>query len=200
VDRLSSQLLALLATADGRDMTFGEILATFRGRGHAMAVVFLSFPLCLPMGIPVLTSSIGLMLAFVGLCMALDRELWIPRRLRAKEISHERLVNTVERLRRATDRMERWFHPRLFVLASHGTVLRLHGVVILVAGLIETLPLPFPFHNMVAAVPVLLLGLSLLERDGMLVIVSYLSAIPAVLYYGGLLFLGREGLKFLAMW
>jgi len=200
LDRLSSQLLVLLAAANGRDMTFGEILASFRGRGHAIAVVFLSFPLCLPMGIPVLTSSIGLTLAFVGLFMALDRELWIPRRLREKKVPYERLVNTIERLRRVTDRMDRWFHPRLFLLAAQGHVVRLHGAVILLVGLIETLPLPFPFHNMVAAVPALLLGLSLLEEDGVLVIVSYLSAIPAVFYYGGLLFLGNEGLKFLSIW
>ena len=95
--------------------------------------------------------------------------------------------------------MERWFHPRLFILGSNGPIVRLHGSVILLVGLIETLPLPFPFHNMVAAVPALLLGLSLLERDGILVVVSYLSAIPALIYYGGLLFLGREGLKFLTL-
>jgi hypothetical protein len=95
--------------------------------------------------------------------------------------------------------MERWFHPRLFILASHGPVVRLHGVFILLVGLLETLPLPFPFHNMVAAVPALFLGLSLLERDGVLVLVSYLSTIPAVIYYGGLVFLGHEGLQFLTI-
>ena len=195
--RLSHQMHALVEKMDGKDASLGEILGSFSRRSHAVLMVFLSFPLCLPVGIPVLTTALGLTLVFVGLFLALGREPWLPQRLRAKTISHERLTNIVDRLLRITKRIERWLHPRLLILATNGPVIRLHGVFAMVMALMAAIPISLPLNNMVAAVPVFLLGLSLLERDGILVIVSYVAAIPCVLYYAALAFLGLEGFEHL---
>jgi hypothetical protein len=72
-------------------------------------------------------------------------------------------------------------------------MMRIHGCFIMLLGLVAAIPLPLPFNNPVAAFPVLLLGISLLEEDGLLVIVSYLAAIPFLLYYAALVFLGYAG-------
>jgi hypothetical protein len=58
-------------------------------------------------------------------------------------------------------------------------------------GCVAAIPLPLPFNNMVAAFPILLLGLALLAKDGVLVIVSYLAAIPCFIYYGALAYYGH---------
>ena len=188
-------MLAILEKADGNGIALGTIIATLSRRSHAVLIVFLSFPLCLPVGIPVLSTTLGLTLGLVGFLLAIGREIWIPKSIAAKVIPHKRLSYIIERLLRASERMERWFHPRMLFFATNGKMIRIHGLFVMLMGLTAAIPLPLPFNNLVAALPILLLGLSLLERDGVLVIVSYLASIPCFLYYGALLYLGHAGFQ-----
>ncbi len=75
--------------------------------------------------------------------------------------------------------------------------MRFHGLFVVAMGLLAAIPLPLPFNDLVAAFPLLLLGFSLLERDGLMVIVSYLAAIPCLVYYGTLACLGQAGFSYL---
>jgi hypothetical protein len=91
--------------------------------------------------------------------------------------------------------MDRWFHPRMSLFATHKAMIRIHGIFVMLFGLVAAIPLPLPFNNLVAAFPILLLGLSLLEKDGLLAVVSYVAAIPFFLYYGALVYLGNAGFQ-----
>jgi hypothetical protein len=186
---------AILEKADGNGIAMGTILATLSRCSHAVLIVFLSFPLCLPVGIPVLSTTLGLTLGLVGFLLAVGRKLWIPKSIASKVIPYKRLDYVIERLLRVSARMERWVHPRMLFCATNSKILRVHGVFILLMGLTASIPLPLPFNNLVAALPILLLGLSLLERDGVLVIVSYLASIPCIIYYGALIYLGHAGFE-----
>jgi hypothetical protein len=192
---LSRQMLAILEKAQGRDIALGSILSTFSRSSHAALIVFLSFPLCLPVGIPVLTAVLGLILALVGFLLAIGRAIWIPKSMEAKVVSYKSLSYVIERLLRVSKRMERWFHPRILFFATNSKMTRIHGLFILLMGLIASIPIPLPLNNLVAAFPILLLGLSLLERDGLLTIVSYLASIPCFFYYGALIYLGYAGFE-----
>jgi hypothetical protein len=186
---------AVLEKADGKDIEFGAIISAFSRRSHAALFVFLSFPLCIPVGIPVLTTILGLTLGMVGFLLAIGREIWMPKSIAAKVVPYKKLANAIERLLRTSRRMERWFHPRLLFFSTNSRMIRIHGLFIMLMGLTAAIPLPLPFNNLVAALPVLLLGLSLLERDGVLVIVSYLTSIPCFIYYGTLLYFGHVGFE-----
>ena len=74
---------------------------------------------------------------------------------------------------------------------------RMHGFFVMILGLTAAIPLPLPFNNLVAAFPILQLCLSLIEKDGLLVIVSYLTSIPFFIYYGALIYLGHAGFEHL---
>jgi hypothetical protein len=192
---LSRQMLSILEKAQGKDITLGSILATFSRSSHAALVVFLSFPLCLPVGIPVLTATLGLIVGLIGFLLAIGREIWLPKSIAAKVVPYKNLSYVIERLLRASKRMERWFHPRMLLFATNSKMMRVHGFFILILGLIASFPIPLPLNNMVAGFPALLLGLSLLERDGLLVIISYLASIPCFIYYGALGYLGYAGFQ-----
>jgi hypothetical protein len=194
-DGLSHQMLAVLAKADGNSIALGSIVTTLDQRSHAILIVFLSFPLCLPMGIPVLSTTLGLTLGLVGFLLAIGRDVWIPKSIAAKVIPYRRLSYVIERLLQVSKRMERWFHPRMLIFATNGKMMRIHGLFIMLMGITASVPIPIPFNNLVAALPILLLGLSLLERDGLLVIVSYLSSILCFIYYGALIYLGHAGFE-----
>ncbi len=190
---LTYRMRALIEKADGKDIKFGTAISAMSGRNNALLIVFLSFPLCLPVGIPVLSTALGLVLGLMGFLSAIGREIWIPKSIAAKVIPFSRLSHVIERLLRVSARIERWFHPRMPFFVGNGAMTRFHGCFIMLLGLVAAIPLPLPFNNLVAAFPILLLGLSLLERDGLLVIVSYLASIPFLLYYAALVFLGHAG-------
>lgn len=176
-------------------MELGKILEILSRHGHALLLVFLSFPLCLPVGIPVLSTTLGLSLAFIGLLLCIGEHLRLPRYLAARTIPYKRLLNVIERLIRVADRMERLFHPRLLPVAMNTKLVRIHGLFAISMGLLAAVPLPLPLNNMVAAMPILLLGFSLLEKDGVMVITSYVAAIPCFLYYGTLTYVGYAGFQ-----
>jgi hypothetical protein len=194
-DGLSRQMLTILEKADGSDITLGTIISTLSRGSHAVLIVFLSFPLCLPVGIPVLSTTLGLTLGLVGFLFAMRREVWIPKSIALKIIPYKRLSYVIERLLRISNRMERWLHPRMHFFVTNRMAIRVHGLFIMLLGLTASVPLPLPFNNLVAALPIVLLGLSLLERDGALVLVSYLASIPCFLYYGALIYLGHAGFQ-----
>jgi hypothetical protein len=73
--------------------------------------------------------------------------------------------------------------------------IRLHGLFAMFMGLLAAVPLPLPFNNMVAALPILLLGFSLLEKDGVMAIISYFAAIPCFIYYGTLFHVGNAAFQ-----
>lgn len=191
-DKLSHQLQQMLEKSGGHDMTFGEVINSFGRRSHAVMMVFLSFPLCSPVGIPVLTTSLGVALSLICLFLALNRPPWMPRRIRDKIIPHDRLVHITERLLKMTQKVEHLLHPRLLKLASDGPIVRVHGAYAMVLALMAAMPLTLPLNNMIPALPVLLIGLALLERDGLLILIAYAASIGSFIYFGGLFLVIRE--------
>jgi hypothetical protein len=192
---LSGQLLGILEKAAGNDIELGTVVATLSRQSHSVLLVFLSFPLCIPFGIPVLSTTLGLMLGLVGYLLLIGRSIWVPKSFAAKVIPYSSLSKVIGKLLRVSRWAERFFHPRMPFFIKNGRMLRMHGFFVMVLGLAAAVPLPLPFNNLVAALPILLLGFSLLENDGLLVIVSYLTSIPFFIYYGALIYLGHAGFE-----
>ncbi len=191
--RLSDELRLLLTKAAGGSVNLREIFDSFPKRSHAILIVLLSFPLCSPIGIPIITTLFGPTLGLVSFFLMLGRRPWLPKFMSERRIPYDKLELVMRRLIRIATRFERVLKPRLPLLTSEGLPLRIHGAVCVVLAILVSLPLPIPFLNMAAALPVLLLGLGLLERDGAFVVAGYTAAVPGVLFYAGLLFLGKEG-------
>jgi hypothetical protein len=192
---LSEEIRALLKKADGKPLPFGAIIQSFPRRSHAMLLVFLSFPLCLPVGIPILTTLLGPAVALVALFLFIGRAPWIPRRLRERMIPYSRLESVSNRLLRTLKRLERWLHPRIEVLSGNVHVVRVHAVAIILLALVVSIPLPILFANLVAALPIFLIALGLLERDGRFIIAGYVAVLPTAAFYVLLVLLGREGVE-----
>jgi hypothetical protein len=187
---LSEEIRALLRKADGKPMAFGTIIGSFPRRSHAMLLVFLSFPMCLPVTIP-----LGILVAYVAIFLFVGKPPWIPKRLRERNITYARLESVSNRLLRTLAKLERWLHPRLEVISGNTHAIRIHAATIFLLSLIVLFPIPILFGNMVAAIPIFLIALGLLERDGYFILGGYAAISVTVAYYGGLAFLGGEGIQ-----
>jgi len=192
---LSHDFSALLERANGNPMTIGAILDTLAIRGHALLLVFFSFPLCLPVGIPILTTLLGPLLAFVSFFLIFGRRPWLPKRLRNRSIPYESLDRLVNRLMPLALKVEKHLHYRLLFLTEEGPMIRLHAVYMCLLSLVVSIPLPILFLNLVAALPILLLSLGMLKRDGFFVILAYVAVIPCIIMYGGLVVAGVESIQ-----
>lgn len=192
---LSDELRALVAEADGRDLTLGQILAILSARGDALMMIVISFPFCQPIMIPGFSLPFGLALAVLGAHYAAGKKPWLPRRLANHVVYYTSLLALVNKLLVVTSKLEKALHPRLPRLCNDPILNRIHGGIIAICAILLALPLPIPASNLISALPILLLALGILESDGVFVIAGYVVAGVCFAAFGGLAWLGTEGFE-----
>ena len=179
---LSGLLEALLAAADGQELTLGRLFAMMNARGLAAAMLVPTLLMLMPFGLfPGSNALLGLVMAFVAGHIALGlRNLWLPRRLRQVALSGRLMRRGLRRLLPLAAWLDARTGRRLALLAEGEAATRLAGLVMLglslfaaIAGLIPGIP------TLVSAV-VLLLALGLLLRDGVVMAVGYAATLAAV--------------------
>ena len=164
----TSEVLITLATQPSERLTVGDILVVLRDRAFALLVVLLGLPNCLPMPPPI-PLVCGLLLGLVAAQIAAGRAApWLPRSLLRRSIPRHDLVRAVDRALPVLKRLERWSRPRVTVFET-AVAMRLMGLLLaaLALGLLVAAPvvgqIPLGFA-------VCLVGLGLVERDGLLVL------------------------------
>lgn len=99
---------------------------------------------------------------------------WFPRRIDRRGVTKQELQRLISKMEWVELRVERVFKPRLPGLTGPAAA-RLIGMVCFFLALIAAIPIPL-FH-MAPAAAIVLFGLSLIYRDGALVIVAAIAAI-----------------------
>lgn len=157
-----------LAALPGERIAVGSIVAALKDRAYALLVVLLGLPNCLPMPPPI-PLVCGLVLAFVAAQMLAGRVIpWLPPSLLARSIGKPVLTRAVERAVPLLIRLERFSQPRLTVLGGAYAIPVL-GLLILVLALGLIVAAPF-IGQIPLGLAVCLVGLGLVERDGLLII------------------------------
>lgn len=164
----TSAILAALADQPGERITVGEIIAVLRDRAFALLVVILGLPNCLPMPPPI-PLVCGLLLALVALQIMAGRAApWLPQALLQRSVARADVDRAVSRAKPVFQRLERLSKPRMAGFDT-GVAMRLMGIVLLILSLGLLFAPPF-----VGQIPlgfaVCLVGLGLVERDGLVVL------------------------------
>jgi hypothetical protein len=166
--RTSDTLPALAVAGQGPGITLRDILKTLGERGFALLVVGLGLPNCLPMPPPI-PLLCGLLLIFVALQMVLGWTTpWLPGFLLEKTVSRATLANFIERAMPWVRKLERFAQPRLGLFDSR-LAFRLIGSALMVFSLALVFAAPF-IGQVPLGLAVVLIGLGLVERDGLLVL------------------------------
>ncbi len=164
----TSEVLTTLAAQPSERLTIGDIVAVLRDRAFALLVVLLGLPNCLPMPPPI-PLVCGLLLALVAAQIAAGRPApWLPRALLRRSIAQADLTRAVNRALPILRRLERWSRPRVDLLGT-AFAIQVMGFFILALALALVVAAP-----VVGQIPlglgVSLVGLGLVERDGVVVI------------------------------
>lgn len=143
-------------------------MAVLRDRAFAVLIVLLGLPNCLPMPPPI-PLICGLLLALVAVQIILGRPTpWLPDVLLRRSIASVDVDRAVARAMPTFRRLERFSRPRMTFL-DNPIAMRLMGVVIFVLALGLLFAPPF-VGQIPLGIAVCLVGLGLVERDGLVVL------------------------------
>jgi hypothetical protein len=168
-------LLAHFTVGDPDEvLTVRDILANLQQSAFGVFLFVATLPAFIP--IPGLAGAIsGPLTMLIGLQMLLGlRKPWLPRFIGARgprRSTSRAFINRIAPLLRWLDRL---LKPRLGLLIAPLPARAVTGVLLVVTGLL--LSLPIPFTNYLFGVILLFFALALLERDGALMLLCWVAA------------------------
>lgn len=169
--KFSQDLIVLLERDRSHPLTLRDVLQETSEQGFSLAIILLTFPFLLPMP-PGLTTVLGSACLFLSMQMAFGRRVpWLPEWLLRFEFSQgvvDKLLKGVNKMGKVFERITR---PRLSRFAKSDRTWRLNGLCITWLSLL--LMTPVPLTNPIPTVGILLLAISMIEMDGLLLLVGY---------------------------
>jgi hypothetical protein len=169
--RRTSHLLRDFVTSHSEPrISLGALRDALGDRGFGVLLFIFALPNLVPVNIPLLSAVLGLPLVLLAAQLTYGRHKpWFPHWLTRQSFPREGLANVVLRSLPYLEGAERLLRPRLTVLLSW-TGERLIGLAILVLALV--LALPIPFANWLPAFAIAIIGLAIVEKDGLAVLVG----------------------------
>jgi hypothetical protein len=193
--RTSTLLRDFAATVTTERITIGEIVAALGDRGLGVLIAIFAIPNMLPSAVPLGNTAVGIfpLIFAVHLAFGFDR-LMLPAFVANRSITTGTFKALVPRVADVLSWFERLLKPRLPGVTGL-SIERIVGVICIVFALITMIPIPFA-HN-VPALALVLIGLGLIERDGLAIIIGAAIGVIGTVIYGLVLVGLASGLSFL---
>jgi hypothetical protein len=186
---------SLLATLDRlfagpreSNLTIAAFLAGLETRSYPFIVAALVLPCCIPTGIPLITTVLGIPMIFVVAQAFVGRTTpWVPESIGRRSISRGRLQDFLARMHPRLERIEGAIHSRYSWWVTGVPRRALH---VTCALLIVILALPIPFDNLFPAWAILFFCLALLENDGLMAMFGWLMTLVTLAWTVFLIIIG----------
>jgi hypothetical protein len=192
----TSTLLRNFSDTITRDrVSIGEIVAALGDRGLGVLIAIFAIPNILPSVVPFGNVVVGIfpLIFAIHLALGVDR-LMLPSSVARRSIRSESLKTLIPRVADTLSWFEGLLKPR-FPAMTGPLIERVVGALCVALALITMVPIPFA-HNL-PALGLVLIGLGLIERDGLAMLIGAIIGVAGTLVYGLVLFGVASGLKFL---
>jgi hypothetical protein len=163
-----------------------DIVATFGARSHGLLVLFFTVPFLQPIPLLGLSTPLGLIMMVLGVLLALGKKPWLPKKLMRKHLKASLILSGCSLLIKLLNKSEKFIRPRLSYFTAMNSVRALNGSLVAIYSLLLALPLPIPFSNAVPAWFLVTNAIGWLEKDGVVLLVSYLMAIGGFIFFAGI--------------
>lgn len=193
-----SERLARIVGSDGPDpLTFTDLAAQLQGRAWGGLLLIFAAINLLPLP-PGTSIFFAIPILIVSAQMVAGRDSpWFPRRIDKRGVKKSELQRLIDKMGWVEARVERIFRPRLASLTGR-TAARVIGVACFLLALVAAIPIPL-FH-MAPAAAIVLFGLALIYRDGVLVIVAAVAAVLSLVVDALIVGSGVMALSYAASW
>lgn len=178
--RAASEVLEELTEGfAGETISVGELIDRLDSRAHGVLMLILALPMCLP-NIPGISTIFGVLMIAPALSLLFgQRKLWLPQQVRAWKFPRAGFQSGLRVAIGGLRRVEYLIKPRLSFL-TRWPVTSVVGFQTLLMALV--LILPIWGANLSPGVTVTLMALALMQRDGLLMLLSVPCAIGSILW------------------
>jgi len=176
-------LLAMFEFGDpAQHMPLGRILQDLQQSAFGVFLFVAILPAFIP--IPGLAGAVsGPLVVLIGLQMACTlRRPWLPGFIARRGPTRGSMHRFLDRIEGPLRRLDRVLKPRLPQLLVPAAANVFTGVLLVLLGIL--LSLPIPFTNYLFGFQLLLFALALLERDGKLMLFNWIGGVAAVVFFG----------------
>lgn len=158
-----------------------DLLSGLGRRAFGMLLFIASLPAFIP--IPIGGAISGPLVVLIGAQLLIGlRKPWLPAFIGNRGPHRHALVKFDKIIAPWLRRLEHLIKPRLPGVLDHRAATILTGLLMLLLGLL--LSLPIPFTNFLFGGLLLMYALALLERDGALMLVSWAAGAVAIGFFG----------------
>lgn len=196
--RLSENVANIFAAGEsGARVTVQTIVDRVSVKSFGILLVIFAIPSAMPLPAPGYSTPFGVILVILGLQLFSRREFpWLPKRILEKEVNvgeRPRLIKTMVFFLRI---IEFFIRPRLGFVFENAITFRLLALIVLICG--TSMIIPVPLTNTAPAFGVFLIGLGMLEEDGLLSIAGMFASLAGVALtltvLSALIYFGWEGI------
>ncbi len=183
---LSDDLAALLAEHDDdTPITFGELVDRIGDRGFGFSLLLLSLPSALPVPAPGYSTPFGIAIVGLAVQMVMGRRTpWLPDWITRRELSGSFARRAIGAAVSFLRRVEHLIKPRFGFFQTRPALAGV-GLLIMLMGALMIIPLPGT--NTAPAMAIFLVGVGLIEDDGLVIALAGLAAAAAAALYGTLI-------------
>jgi hypothetical protein len=193
--RTSDLLREFADSLTAERVTVADIVAGLGDRGLGVLLAIFALPNILPSTVPFGNVATGLPPLIFAVQLMLGVELLIlPNFIAKRTVGTKMLKAMAPRIASVLSWFERLLTPRLpWVTVSRAE--HIIGAICIVLALVSTLPIPFG-HNL-PALGLVLIGLGLIERDGLAILIGAAIGLLGTLILGLVIFGLAHGLSFI---
>lgn len=186
---ISQRLRTLVRSLPSTGITLSELIHRVGNDGLLILTALLTLVFLIPVSIPGVSTVFGGAIVLIGLSRMAQRELWVPARIRNKVIRTRKLRPLLRMALPWLQKIERVSRPnRIPWLVAEGVMDRVNSASIALAAILLMMPFGLiPFSNTLPAVALLFFAIGLLQRDGVCVLLGYVSIVVTMLYFSVLI-------------
>ncbi|MEL7040388.1 MAG: exopolysaccharide biosynthesis protein [Pseudomonadota bacterium] len=180
VRNLSTLLQSLCSETQGETVTISDLLDAVGRRAYGPVLLLLGFIAISPLTlIPGANSLVAIITLIFAIQMALGRPYpWLPRKALAFSFPRKHMVDGVALADKYVVQVDRFLKPRLTFL-TRSPFVQIVALACVGAALV-TLPLSFvPLGPVIPSFAVLLFGLAITARDGVVLVLAVASLVGA---------------------
>lgn len=173
------------------NLTLNELTDSLSREGVQFLIIVLLAPFLIPVSIPGSSTPFGILIILLEIAFLGNKSLYIPDFIGKYEISNENVLKLFEVLEKIFGYLEKISKPR-GNLYSKKYAIWLNALMTIILAVLLFLPLPIPFTDFTPAISMLMLSLSILEKDSYLMILGFIAGILTVVYFMSVGYVGIE--------
>lgn len=197
---LGDRLSRVIASLDSERLTLGQMLERVGTQGLLLFAALLTLVFLIPVSTPGVSTVFGAAILLIGFSRLLDRPLWLPARLRDRELPAARLRHMLERGMVWVHRLERISRAHRMPFLAQGRAMDIfNSLAFIFAALLLMMPFGFiPFSNTLPGIALLFYAIGMIQRDGMAILLGHLGTVVTLVYFSVLI--GGGGYALHSLW